>query len=69
MAVAILTPVYQSCQTLKKSETETAITIDFPEPYDSDGNLIVIYNDADDTVIMPLWYWKKIVTYAVYTSQ
>lgn len=69
MAGAILTPVYQSCQTLKKSETETVITIDFPEPYDSDGNLIVIYNDADDTVIMPLWYWKKIVTYAVYTSQ
>lgn len=64
-----MTPVYQSCQTLKKSETETVITIDFPEPYDSDGNLIVIYNDADDTVTMPLWYWKKIVTYAVYTSQ
>jgi len=37
----------------------------FPEPYDTEGNLIVTYDVNTDKVSVPLWYWKKIVRYAV----
>lgn len=51
-----------SCQTLKKQKSEAP---EFPQPYDAEGNLIVTYDVTTDKVSMPLWYWKKIVRYAV----
>lgn len=57
----ILTLLLTSCQSSKiKSEAP-----EFPQPYDTEGNLIVAYDVTTDKVSMPLWYWKKIVRYAV----
>ncbi len=50
-----------SCQSLKNSSAPG----DFPEPKDEKGNIVVKYDEATDTVSMPLWYWKKIVRFAV----
>lgn len=60
IAALILTPLLTSCLTLKKSEAPQ-----FPEPYDTEGNLVITYDVNTDKVSMPLWYWKKIVRYAV----
>jgi NADH:ubiquinone oxidoreductase subunit 4 (subunit M) len=63
LAIVALTLTLQltSCQSSKiKSEAPQ-----FPEPYDTEGNLIVTYDVNTDKVSMPLWYWKKIVRYAV----
>ena len=57
-----LTLLLTSCQTLKKQKSEAP---EFPQPYDTEGNLIVTYDVTTDIVSMPLWYWKKIVRYAV----
>ena len=57
----ILTPVLLSCQSLKNDGTAG----EFPEPTDENGNIVVTYDEATDTVSMPLWYWKKIVRFAV----
>ena len=78
----ILSQVLTSCLSLKR----TSELGDFPEPYDVNGNLVVVYGDiTEDTehtliiqkvgpndeeaknpvVTMPLWYWKKIVRFAV----
>lgn len=57
-----LTLQLTSCQTLKKQKSEVP---EFPQPYDTEGNLIVTYDVTTDKVSMPLWYWKKIVRYAV----
>lgn len=57
-----LTLLLTSCQTLKKQKSEAP---EFPQPYDTEGNLIVTYDVTTDKVSMPLWYWKKIVRYTV----
>lgn len=57
-----LTLLLTSCQTLKNQKSEAP---EFPQPYDTEGNLIVTYDVTTDKVSMPLWYWKKIVRYAV----
>lgn len=62
IAALILTLQLTSCQTLKKQKSEAP---EFPQPYDTEGNLIVTYDVTTDKVSMPLWYWKKIVRYAV----
>lgn len=58
----ILTIALTSCRTLKN---EISTVGDFPEPYDTEGVLIVTYDDKTELVSMPLWYWKKIVRFAV----
>lgn len=63
LAIVALTLTLQltSCQSSKiKSEAPQ-----FPELYDTEGNLIITYDVNTDKVSMPLWYWKKIVRYAV----
>ena len=60
IAALILTLQLTSCQSSKVSEAPQ-----FPDPYDTEGNLIVTYDVNTDKVSMPLWYWKKIVRYAV----
>ena len=57
----ILMPLLMSCQSLKTDSN----VVKFPPPYDSEGNQIVTYNADADMVSMPLWYWKKIVRFAV----
>ena len=48
------------------SSADFDATIDvLSKPYDTEGNLIVTYDVNTDKVSMPLWYWKKIVRYAV----
>lgn len=61
LIVLILTPALISCQSLKNSSTSG----EFPEPKDENGNIVVKYDEKTDTVSMPLWYWKKIVRFAV----
>lgn len=56
----ILTILLTSCKTLKVEKPAP----DFPSPY-KDGILIVAFDEQTETVSMPLWYWKKIVEYAV----
>lgn len=63
IAALILTLQLMSCQSLKANKTSEASQ--FPEPYDTEGNLIVTYDVTTDKVSMPLWYWKKIVRYTV----
>lgn len=58
----ILITVLMSCRTLKN---EISTVGEFPEPYDTKGVLIVTYDDETGLVSMPLWYWKKIVRFAV----
>ena len=53
-----------SCKTLQKdTANKVQIETEFPKPYDSEGNSIVELNN--ETVEMPLWYWLKIVEYAI----
>lgn len=53
----------QSCPEKIKSEV-----IPFPDPIDSTGRSVVIYEEETDTVSMPYWYWFKIVDYAILNS-
>lgn len=62
MALLILTLLLTSCQSLKNSAQKLP---PFPEPKDENGNIIIFYDEENDTVTMPLWYWKKIVRFAV----
>ena len=62
----ILTLLLLSCTTTKQPEIKTAVV--FPDPVQSDGTCVVKYDASTDTVSMPLWYWKKIVRYAVDTG-
>ena len=62
----ILTLLLISCTTTKQPEIKTAVV--FPDPVQSDGTCVVKYDASTDTVSMPLWYWKKIVRYAVDTG-
>ena len=63
IAALILTLQLTSCQSSKVNPKSEAPQ--FPEPYDTEGNLIVTYDVNTDKVSMPLWYWKKIVRYVV----
>lgn len=58
----ILITALTSCRTLKN---EISVIGEFPEPYDTEGVLVVTYDDETGLVSMPLWYWKKIVRFAV----
>ena len=64
LALLILMPVLTCCQSLK-NKGGAALLGEFPEPKDENGNIIVFYDEETDTVSMPLWYWKKIVRFAV----
>ena len=52
-----------SCQSLE-IESEKNIP-EFPQPYNDKGVLVVEYISDIDKVTMPLWYWKKIVRFAI----
>lgn len=63
IAALILMLQLPSCQSLKVNPKSEAPQ--FPELYDTEGNLIITYDVTTNKVSMPLWYWKKIVRYAV----
>lgn len=46
-------------------QTPVQIEVQFPSPFDENGNSIVDYNPETDKVTMPLWYWTKIVEFAL----
>lgn len=57
--------VLTSCRTVPKESSLNWSS--FPSPYDAEGVAVVTYND-NDTVTMPMWYWRKIVNYVVDTE-
>lgn len=63
----VLIPALNSCKTLPKETQQTPIQIEtqFPSPFDENGQSIVTYNPETDIVTMPLWYWTKIVEFAL----
>ena len=62
IALTILTLALTSCLTLRNERAELP---PFPEPKDENGNYVVVYDEETGTVTMPLWYWKKIVRFAI----
>jgi hypothetical protein len=59
--------VLPSCSTVKEPDPITPITPSFPvfpSPYVEDVS-VVTFDDATETVTMPLWYWKAIVRYKI----
>lgn len=69
LTAALLPPALTCCVA---SRTETPPTVRrirvspvFPSPYDGDGNPVVTLDGTSGTVSMPLWYWLRIVDFAV----
>lgn len=60
----ILMLLLSSCATTKS----TAIDVPFPSPFADDGSLIIMYEADAKVVVMPLWYWKKIIRYGIDTG-
>ena len=58
--------VLPSCRTVKEPEPDpiTPSFPVFPSPYVEDVS-VVTFDDATETVTMPLWYWKAIVRYKI----
>lgn len=40
----------------------------FPDPIDSEGNSVLGFDEINETVLVPLWYWKKIINYVINTE-
>lgn len=38
-----------------------------PDPIGEDGNPIIKYNEETDEVIMPYSYWRKVVTFIIFS--
>lgn len=37
----------------------------FPSPVDNDGNYIAVLDEDAESVVIPYWYWMRIVKYAL----
>ena len=68
MIVLILITVSNCSTTPAKTEVvDPALTFPFfPDPLDGDGKPIL--SQIDGNVILPMWYWLKIVEYVVDTK-
>lgn len=40
-----------------------------PDPIGEDGNPVVVYDEETDTVKMPYSYWRKIVTFIIFSYE
>ena len=38
-----------------------------PDPIGEDGNPVIKYNEETDEVIMPYSYWRKVVTFIIFS--
>ena len=62
-----------SCTTSPKNDTPApAPRVAVPDPYDADGRLVLepirsgeTYTAAEDCVVMPFWYWRKLFDYII----
>nr|DAF41232.1 MAG TPA: hypothetical protein [Caudoviricetes sp.] len=52
-----------SCRSCPRENASALEWTAFPDPF-VDGKAVVVYDSLADTVSMPLWYWKQIVSYA-----
>lgn len=64
MLVILIIPLI-SCTSLRKKNNNNYVWIPVPDPI-VDGQSVVVLEG--DEVKMPLWYWKKIVTYITVTE-
>lgn len=51
-----------SCMSCPREKSALEWTA-FPDPF-AGGKPVVVYDSQTETVSMPLWYWKQIVSYA-----
>lgn len=63
-----LTLVLTSCTTLQPVDTGNDF-LPFPDPIGEDGKPIVEYDEKTDTVKMPYSYWRKIVTFVIFSCK
>lgn len=64
--LTVLTLALISCTTSRNVD----ITNDFlppPDPLDESGKSVVEYDKETDTVKMPYSYWRKIVTFVIFS--
>lgn len=54
--------------TSSQLENNTKPKIRPPNPYDDSGNVVFVYDEKTDCVIIPYWYWEKIFDYIVDTQ-
>lgn len=62
----LLTVLLTSCTTLQVSNYENDF-LTVPDPIKEDGTKSVWYNEKSDTVEMTFAYWKKIVTFIIFS--
>lgn len=66
--LTVLTLVLTSCTTLQTVDTGNDF-LPFPDPIREDGKPIVEYDEKTDTVKMPYSYWRKIVTFVIFSCK
>lgn len=66
--LTVLTLVLTSCTTLQPVDTGNDF-LPFPDPIGEDGKPIVEYDEKTDTVKMPYSYWRKIVTFVIFSCK
>lgn len=66
--LTVLTLVLTSCTTLQSVDTGNDF-LPFPDPIGEDGKPIVEYDEKTDTVKMPYSYWRKIVTFVIFSCK
>lgn len=64
----VLTLVLTSCTTSQHVDTGNDF-LPFPDPIGEDGKPIVEYDEKTDTVKMPYSYWRKIVTFVIFSCK
>lgn len=62
----LLTVLLTSCTTLRVNDYENDF-LPVPDPIQEDGTKSVWYNEKSDTVEMTFAYWKKIVTFIIFS--
>lgn len=68
ITLIVLTLVLTSCKTLQPVDTGNDF-LPFPAPIGEDGKPIVEYDEKTDTVKMPYSYWRKIVTFVIFSCK
>lgn len=64
--LTVLMQALTSCTTLQTVDTGNDF-LPFPDPIGEDGKPIVEYDEKTDTVKMPYSYWRKIVTFVIFS--
>lgn len=62
----VLTLALTSCTTLQPVDTGNDF-LPFPDPIGEDGKPIVEYDEKTDSVKMPYSYWRKVVSFVIFS--